>query len=544
MLVRFIIFISFIAIFPFSESQSANQFFSLEDGNSVTTEKGLWFGAPLGTLEAPLNLQLQQLSTTSVALPSGITAFGDFYKIATIGEAIYNNDIIVGLPVNSNVNLDEVAIGILVPPQLVGEEAFTWDFDGGLYDKEKGLLSFTLPALLPDGLTLSLVKGPFFGYNDLLTKDFINAQDFRILCESGSQCTSEDFTLATQSLVQTDFDLIKRIGFRPPELRADIFYQEQPNGVLLSHAKRYKAWLYDSCEDGLLGQYFFERLRACTKDLNLMPDVLRHEYFHAIQQSYENSACLLSNCSARYWVIEGMAEASVNSNEHIMRGTNLALTFDLTYASLIDEDNPLEFPSFDNYSAQDFWIFLGRRYFSKEGLSFFKDFLEAGPDTLTIDTLLQQKLGTSLGEAYWEFAKNQAYEKRIKLRPFESQETTRACSLNPQAALPSLRLQIKGASKISESFNLNPLESKLVRIDLAPTDAFSSYLVHTNVDTLNGDINYKIYRDGELSCMTVFESSAREFEVGQENIRLYVLISNINVENSASIRVQLNSEAP
>lgn len=541
MQLRIALFLCLVFFSPFAFGQSNRQILTLEDGQSVTSSTGIWLAAPQGLLNAPRTLYVEQVQKPVLALPDSVELLGGFYQVGSLEQASYFEDLVMGFHLPPNTNLNEVALAILIPPSFTGTQSFEWSFDGGLYDSKQNRLSLTLAALIPDGLTVALVKGSFASYNTPLPTETVETPSFRIICDGGSSCDKETQLLALQTLQRTYTQLSVNSGFPQPELRAEIIYKEQEDGSLVSLGKRYKVWLYDTC-DGVLGEYFFERLSVCTEDIETMPKILVHEYFHAVQKTYKNVGCFISNCPARYWFIEGMAEASMNSTIQLMKRSERVPPLTVTWQPLVDGASDLDPITLESYASQDFWVFLGRYYFSYEGISYLQDFLEAGPETAQIDHLLKHRLGLSLGDVYWDFVKNQAYEQRIDISNTALLEEHASCTLNFQSALPNYRYSFNAASTVQEQLILKPLESKLIRVDLTSSDIQEAYRFATTVETNDADLKFKIYRDTEASCATVFENTPRYIHISKENERLYILISNTHLDKTATATVKFWQE--
>lgn len=127
---------------------------------------------------------------------------------------------------------------------------------------------------------------------------------------------------------------------------------------------------------------------------------VRHELFHAIQASYPNVAedrIDKRHSELTYWLVEGTAAAAERSSFVLAR----ALDFNLRQAT-----TPItSTAALHEYEAQDFWIFTGMEgNQSDHYLSYLKEIFDQGATPEHVD------LEMDVGEAYWEWAKNQVME--------------------------------------------------------------------------------------------------------------------------------------
>ena len=145
--------------------------------------------------------------------------------------------------------------------------------------------------------------------------------------------------------------------------------------------------------------------------MRLRSGTLIHEYFHATQFASRAVYLDWSGGRSENWVIEGTAAAATESywlDNNLLR-TN---KFDIH-----DVDIPFDSEEeFDEYSAQDFWVFVGQQ-FSGTGtdLGYFDFILKYGADIQAVDDGLSQHFHTTLKDQLWDWASNQVFEKQNNL---------------------------------------------------------------------------------------------------------------------------------
>jgi hypothetical protein len=136
---------------------------------------------------------------------------------------------------------------------------------------------------------------------------------------------------------------------------------------------------------------------------------LRHEYYHALQYSYGPTYRSLKQNTM---MLEGTAVAAERSGDQMIRNP-------LRPLRVVDE--PLYFDTWSanmhDYAAQDFFVFLGRRI--NASVAYLIPLWQRGGWLSDLEDFLRQDYSPgesfSLATAYWEWAKNQAIEKRVDI---------------------------------------------------------------------------------------------------------------------------------
>jgi hypothetical protein len=205
-------------------------------------------------------------------------------------------------------------------------------------------------------------------------------------------------------------------------------------GVLFSNNPTVDSVLFVFCKDPFLDASYGEKIiticfnKATKKPVASDLDItIRHEMFHALQNFYIK---VFNKDFLDDWILEGTAAMSELSS-----ATALKVQTDPNYYAKQRVDS---FITQFKYDTQDFWTFLGLTQGATTGLGYTKNLFQGGlkNDGVTeIDVRIkrffdaklsnvEEKLlefsgnnNTGLLNAYWKFAKNQAYTKKIGLPP-------------------------------------------------------------------------------------------------------------------------------
>ena len=117
------------------------------------------------------------------------------------------------------------------------------------------------------------------------------------------------------------------------------------------------------------------------------------------------------------WIREGTAAAAEESAETMHRNKVQVPPLHAVNRALTASDYqppPAEVADVIAYSAQDFWVYLGKKAGSTElGLNYLTELFSRGLSPDAVDRMLSEVHGTSLADQYWGWAKNQTIEKAV-----------------------------------------------------------------------------------------------------------------------------------
>lgn len=556
---------------------------TLDPGTTVTTEIGVALGATAGALQTAVKVDAVPVTTSALgSLPAGVTALGDAVLLTSDADVQTpaNAPLLVGLPIPPGAQRDTLALALLVPADrvdydLVGTDdgdayapGDAWTIVPGQVDDEHDLLVAPLGALPSAGQTVTLVQDPD-ARSPPLTPQVGAAESqavtfgFAAHCRGfaalgrGAECTATDEADAAQALEDAFQDITSGQGFKFPYLRMEFVIRSlfpalvaEVNLVVdLKPFHTEDDWdgdcKVDDSGSGVHGRYSFgdRSITVCfgdpvTRVFNAgRTNTMRHEFFHASQYPYTTSATS--------WFKESTAVTAQDSLASFVRDTGRGVR-DVDVAVM---GKP------QMYMLQDFWIYLGQRY--GLALSDLIPFLEAGGDAAAIDQVIASDPTFSglggFGDAYWAWAKNQAFEKQVALG---GSGFATACGLDLNGgatyalkggAVPPVLSYTVAAPPNDVQRTLTPLTSTVYRLDFAALSS-TDYQVTPRVTSSDPDVRVKFVDDadrGSAGCIGKGESSSRTLTIraGQDQT-WYVLISNAGTDGNAGVTLGFGAATP
>lgn len=529
-----------------------------------------------GSLEQAVEVFIDPVTAPEVPLPATVRPLGEFFRFGanqdTYGE---ENPFVVALPVPEEVDTSKLALGILLQPEDVTESDLDrpfWQIVEGVYDAESGYFITTLPFLAEDGRIVVLLATDSYTAPNLNPIATLEGQQldteytFRASCVSFDDAEVNNRSITCnatdradlKTALDTAFQDYDGLGFVKPYLRRSIdaslsSFSLIPPRVNVVLTSEYQVELrpfrdvdpgearWPCGSDGSItnlggyssgSQSFFVCIGNGGVDTRAV-ETARHEYFHAVQFGYSK----VRSQTKPLWVLEGTAVASENSLATMIRDTGRAVR--PVDVRLTAEGTP----SLIEYLSQDFFVFAGQEL--GEGLDYLRQVFTRGARTQDVDAGLKA-LGFNGGlpEMYWRWAKNQAFEKRHDLG---GTFNTTACAFDNRTATPDIIDYTYIAAPNNRTIGLQPLQSKVVRINLAalPGEAYEAQL---NVTTSSSAVKAKLYDSGNAgSTVCHNQADGRDYTLsvaaGQSRT-VYILISNTSLSASASVTLEFPSAAP
>lgn len=561
-------------------SESAN----LQPDETFTSEDGVVLGALDGTLEAGVEVTVAAVPTPDVPLPDRVQLQGDFFRLSATNDTYSaENPFLIALPVPDGADTSSLALAFLLQPEDVTDgdlQEPTWEFIEGVYDPENDFFVATLPFIAGDGRIVALVTSdafdsPSFG-SDPGTETQQTITGFAVSCNRFDDddfnnrdidCTNADEADLEAALETARSDFTGE-GFGEPYLRRQIdptrpFNVFDPDLWFLEYVAELRPFRdVDDDESrwpcgsrgGIvnLGGYSSgsQSFFVCIGDGGVTDpriDTGRHEYFHATQYGYAS----VRNGSRATWVIEGTASASENSLGTMARDTSRPLhEVDVALTAGGNDDDP----DLIEYAAQDFWVFLGSDL--GEGLGYLTDVFSEGAGTSDLDTALENAFTeyagpgfSGLPRAYWQWAKNQAFEAEVSFDgalgdtcSFASGTASiddSTITYTPDEAIPA-----------TENFSLDPLTSKVVRFEM-PSFSAGDYSVVAEIDATSTDVKIKFYDAddaGTTDCFTTGGTSELGTQLAQVSAgsskTYYALVSNTSMSSTHGFDALLSAVDP
>jgi len=541
---------------------------SLQPGGLVRTDAGVDIGATEQAVEQPLDVFAETISSAdiSTALPQRWEQVGDYYRVGADRTMILpaEQHFVIGMPVAQEIGTDHLAIAVLVPKEYVFghsegyEPVDTWSVADGFYDANTGQLYGVLGFLPQEGMVVTIVRNSAFH-----TKEANNtgsstrgsgglaqlqaSRGFKAVCSSNFdwEDVPESCTDAVKADVESEFKRnyaeFTSAGFLPPNL-----YHE-PDTIIADGVQTttvipgpYQITLHPcSKHKKSNGMYLGgkKKIWVCFNKDGITSgekNTITHEYFHATQWQY--SGVLEDGSNYDGWVLEGTARAAQSSLD----------TWEKT-GGVRDIDLPLG-KKRGQYQAQDFWIYLGMR--EGKDLTYLIPFFEEGSETEDVDAVIQRDYPhlNSLSEVYWDWVKNQAFEKRIDFDGVLGAQCEltripagyRALNINdrPPDGAPA-KITYALAPPANEAVSLEPLESVVYELEFnRPASSGDEWV---EIKSFQGAVRSKIYKAAtttSAACLNEPDSSRVEPSSFPGTETFYLLIANTSTINSANVTIE------
>jgi hypothetical protein len=344
-------------------------------------------------------------------------------------------------------------------------------------------------------------------------------------------CTDANKRHLADELSAQYHDLVEILQFTPPAL-STATGRFMPGAVPGYDADSYLAYL--ATKDVGLCQLEAGSYRAIDKTLSVCVDplirdgsediraVVRHELFHAIQHAYEPLRReALSNPDRARWLMEGTAWAAEQSGVTMKRSSVQPLRpVTVTLTSEIYERSA---------QSQDFWVYTGRT----SALTFLSPILARGAFAESVAAELK------LAEAYWQWSKNQAYEKTDPL----GIEGKTPCAVDPDVV--SVGLTVNHPDGPFGALTLTPLTSALIELKFIKEDAFKVIGIGASPAEEGAvirmeDLRFKVYTEHGNCAEDLGEGGLqlnRRIAAGE---RFLILVANTSVTGSMKVALELS----
>jgi hypothetical protein len=545
---------------PYASSftaQAGNETGTLVPGGSFTTPDGVVIAAPEGTIKTSVQVFGRRIDATkvSVPVPNEFSVVAMYQVGSPTSVGVYRGSFRIGLPVPDGLILDGLYVIGLIPDEQSADLNLGWVLYGGntnsaerkIYVNDSSLDPTTVYAIVranttnpPPTSTIQKLQSPSL-LSTSSTPDFSPKCD--LIKAFGIYCDPNIVQVGQNSIKfnYEDFlSIFKLSEFElPVYLSAFILQNGQLKcniSTLAFHIQRTQNMYICVDSTGKLNQ----------SDLSL-EKVLRHEMFHAVQYGLTYSVGVNPSdakkfpngfYASRKWIIEGTAEAAVESTATQMN-PQLRLNREIYPITTKIDTNTDAAPRVpDVYETQDFWVFAGRNIGSGTGLYYLKAIFKTGLGRNLAD--VQSGLETSgytggFAKAYWDWAKNQGYEKNTIFRA----DLGATCQLINATAKADTKDFDFDTSTFSETPTLDSYTSKVYQF------TFNNTKSRTLAAKVTGPAKFKLYMIGdEPNCPGGNDGTPGEWKVfknRQDSNKLVVIISNTGGGTS---KLELEVRAP
>ena len=542
----------------------------LTPGNTIIAQDGVVIGALEGSIDESVKLTLSPGAKNYPPLPKNAALVSEVYDLAAERDVYASGDFLVALPVPAGADTTQLALAFLSLPEDHNEDVTepVWQLISGVYDPKSQYFITTLPFIAAEGRMVALVQSPAYTSPELAATPELKPQQsttgFKVSCQNfdddelnnrNLSCSSSDEADLEQVLEDAYADM-NALGFAAPYLQREIdtqassFNPNNPNivfGPYLASLQPFRdveadeaRWPCGSRDDITnLGGYssgsksFFVCIGRNGVTTGAA-DTARHEFFHATQYGYK----AVRDNSRKSWIMEGSASSSENSGSSMARNTGRP--YHKIDVSLSAHDNEELY----QYHAQDFWVYLGNR--ESLGLAHLQRFFIKGANDSSVNSTIAQSVPgfSGLSDAYWAWAKNQAFEKTTDLG---GNFTTTTCTLDTRMANARVINYASDAPPGDTVQRLDALESVVFQLDfraLAEVDYSAAFEVLTS----SNSVRVKLYDTADAAtsnCVGTAENKRNSVSVsaGQSETH-YLLVSNTHVSQSTTVTLRFDSPAP
>lgn len=541
---------------------------NLEPGGIVTGVDGVSVGAPEGALDQEIGIFIKKVDDPIREVPfpeylMDVEVVGDFYAISAEQDfSTPDGDyLLLGLPVPEGISTDDLAFVVLVPPDSIimykpGDyPLLRWIPLSGVWDPESGLFGTLMPSVLtrPQVFALAVIKVNLIG-------DIFRVVSIGFTAE---ECPDEHREMTVDALNRAHAAYVTEMDFREPNLRNHVhiidfiphlYYEIDVYGYEYQLVK----WDY---EPNGFWDPTTRTARTCYRGVPDEPDpfLAYHELFHAIQFAYpalrdnglgrdpEVRLELHRTMEAAAVAAEGSLDGLTRSNQQVIGRAPLNVT-----QTLWRSPTPFEMATEFDYAAQDFLVYLGKVIAPADPqLDFMIPWFEQGGLESDLDTVLREDLDptfNSLGDAYWQWVKNQAFEKQIILGTDWNGVAVPhgdACSWSGHGDLEHVSFSTGTWTwgDTASNFTLGALNSTVFELTL--NRGFSKYEVTSTIKSEDPHVKFKFYFSAEAggqdcwyeardSVPHTFIVRSRTF-VLEEAVTGYLLVSNTNIEKESDL---------
>jgi len=528
---------------------------------------------------------------------AGVRPASPFLALSSSEEFLATDDryLVLAFPVPEGSDPANLAVAVLTPPDMIiayeeteGDAFAQWDIILGAYDAQAGYFAVPISYISTTPRTLVMVQGPDFFFQRNIWD--LPGHEFSVVSVGFAEdgCSEENRSLIEEEL-NTAYRFWKSAGFREPNLRKVLVDTYDHEGALLTSEELFEYQLRKASSPN--GAYVLSERIAYTEYWGVpeTPErrTSRHELFHAFQYAYEEvseSRYLEDNRKRVYrGIIEGTAVASEWSYNGLRR-SNAAYSFSSGEERRLTSRNPLPITTSilrtnssaesRDYQTQDFFVYIGMRMQPTEPKSnFLLLFFETAQDREAIEQAMREdpdipytsnlwlgildaalrREGTfaSLQDAYWQWAKNQSFEKSVILGPDHDGNpiphgapgewsghgtVPRETTFNITSWIREEGVGISKWTRTWSSSGPDPFSCSVSRLIFAPAEGYEYYVtMEVELPESGPAFRYKFYDEGDTNRFFIRDEgrddSPHTVTVRDEPVTVYFLMANTKLNN-------------
>ena len=543
----------------------------LAPGGTVVGVDGVTLRASTDALDQPIAVFIERIPESEITepLPAALTSIGHVYRVrADVGTLAADPGgfgFLLGLPVPADDVPDDLNVGFYLSGETVARwypdhppDEDVWEVVPGAYDADLGQWVVSLHVLLEEGYGIGLAAGAYFVEPEVPAAiTTATGVSFHVRCrdEGVKDACSSANTEAYAAALAAAHDTFSGLGFPYPRIATRI-----PLGLGPPTAYLY-GFTTDSkgvrrCNWSTARAYYnavTANVVVCVNNdgfTSTRESTTWHEYFHAVQHAYP---FMLQPVIRRLWILEGTARVAQGVLDAVRRGLSVDQLRDRHDEVHRFESSPLrevdvglrEQDGGIEYDAQDFWVFVGK--WKERGVPWLRELLRVGYDPLDVGMAFYHTFdGLLLSEAYWAWAKNQAFEKTVDLGGTTFRNSP-GCDFDQRTAT-AIEAHYRPSATASWSATLPPLTSAVFKVVLEPD--IEDYVVTVSVEDdsvlsllPHDDVMVKFYDAAEAdssACTGREDARTHDVTVPQGTTRtIYTLVSNTRYGVSLPLRVDL-----
>lgn len=514
--------------------------------------------------EVPVLVEVVPLPTQDASLSADVEALGETFALSSDRpvRASPATPFFLGLPLPEDADPDQLSIAVLdfdtmfAPPD--GDDVTglkrEWAYLDAVVDTQTNLVISPLLGLTPEPMIAVVVQSAAF---DSRLPESMTGADFEGTCGPGftsaaESCTATDRSAAASMLEESYYSLTLKGFTDEPHLKRgigsfSISQLGEDNWSATYVPGPYQIQLRPSSDVNAGGMYSSSSGRIWLAiDTNGVNEdrrtTVRHEYVHATQYAgfdgFTSSAAWL----ASRWVIEGQAVVAQASFNALERDDRNPRTVDTTLKRSRWNGSAWDPAPSSEYMAQDFWWYLIQRF--DADISLLQPFMDLGMEATDVDATLRAEYPDDFGDsgtfgglpqAYWDWVKNQVFEKGVDM---EDARFGHTCEFTAPAATPSALTYVPNGANGTVSETLRPLTAKVVQATFPSGEAWGERLrVTTNSEEVRSTVYHVQTNGGTLGCIDQEDTDVQMVTASEESQTYFVVIANTSLSNDRSFTV-------